>query len=98
MRGGNVMPDEGFAELPGPRMALRRFHPDDLAKFVAYRSSEQVAAFRAGTHHTRRIRATRLGQCPGIAVLAGQPVTVLSWRALGLPGCLPQEYSDDAVG
>jgi RimJ/RimL family protein N-acetyltransferase len=47
MREGNVMPDEGFTELAGPRVALRRFHPDDLAPFVAYRSSEQVARFQS---------------------------------------------------
>jgi RimJ/RimL family protein N-acetyltransferase len=41
------MPDEGFTELAGPRVALRRFHPGDLAKFVAYRSSEQVARFQS---------------------------------------------------
>ena len=47
MREGNVMPDEGFTELAGPRVALRRFHPGDVAKFVAYRSSEQVARFQS---------------------------------------------------
>jgi len=41
------MPDEGFTELAGPRVALRRFHPGDAAKFVAYRSSEQVARFQS---------------------------------------------------
>ncbi len=40
MREGNVMPDEGFTELAGPRVMLRRFHPDDVATFVAYRSSD----------------------------------------------------------
>jgi RimJ/RimL family protein N-acetyltransferase len=47
MREGNVMPDEGFTELAGPRVALRRFHPDDLATFVGYRSSEEVARFQS---------------------------------------------------
>ena len=47
MREGNAMPDEGFTELAGPRVALRRFHPGDLARFVAYRSSEQVARFQS---------------------------------------------------
>jgi RimJ/RimL family protein N-acetyltransferase len=47
MREGNVMPDEGFTELAGPRVTLRRFHLDDLATFVAYRSSEQVARFQS---------------------------------------------------
>ena len=41
------MPDEGFTELAGSRVALRRFHPGDLATFVAYRSSEQVARFQS---------------------------------------------------
>src|SRR6478752_5896879 len=41
------MPDEGFTELAGPRVALRRFHPGDVAEFVAYRSSVQVARFQS---------------------------------------------------
>jgi hypothetical protein len=41
------MPDEGFTELAGPRVALRRFHPGDVAGFVAYRSSAQVARFQS---------------------------------------------------
>lgn len=47
MREGHVMADEGFTELAGPRVALRRFHPDDVAIFVAYRSCEQVARFQS---------------------------------------------------
>jgi RimJ/RimL family protein N-acetyltransferase len=41
------MPDEGFTELAGPSVALRRFYGGDLASFVAYRSSEQVARFQS---------------------------------------------------
>jgi aminoglycoside 6'-N-acetyltransferase len=41
------MADEGFTELAGLRVALRRFHPDDVAKFVAYRSCERVARFQS---------------------------------------------------
>ena len=41
------MPDESFTELAGPRVALRRFHPGDVAEFVAYRSSVQVARFQS---------------------------------------------------
>jgi len=41
------MPDEGFTELTGPRVALRRFHPGDVAEFVAYRSSVQVARYQS---------------------------------------------------
>jgi RimJ/RimL family protein N-acetyltransferase len=47
MHEGNVMPHEGFTELAGPRVALRRFHLGDVATFVAYRSSEQVARFQS---------------------------------------------------
>jgi RimJ/RimL family protein N-acetyltransferase len=41
------MADEGFTELAGLRVALRRFHQDDVAKFVAYRSCELVARFQS---------------------------------------------------
>ena len=41
------MPDEGFTELAGPRVTLRRFHPGDVTEFVAYRSCEQVARFQS---------------------------------------------------
>ena len=41
------MPDEGSTELAGSRVALRRFHPGDLATLVAYRSAEQVAHFQS---------------------------------------------------
>ena len=40
------MPDEGFIEMAGPRVALRRFEPGDVDRFVAYRSCEQVARFQ----------------------------------------------------
>lgn len=40
------MPDEGFTELAGPRVTLRRFAPGDVDGFVAYRSCEQVARFQ----------------------------------------------------
>ena len=41
------MPDEGFSELAGLRVTLRRFHPGDVTEFVAYRSCEQVARFQS---------------------------------------------------
>jgi aminoglycoside 6'-N-acetyltransferase len=44
---GNLMPDEGFTELAGPRVTVRRFHPGDVTEFVAYRSCEQVARFQS---------------------------------------------------
>jgi RimJ/RimL family protein N-acetyltransferase len=41
------MSDEGFTGLAGLRVVVRRFHPDDLAAFVGYRSCEQVARFQS---------------------------------------------------
>ena len=41
------MPDEGFTVLTGPRVLLRRFQPEDVAVFVAYRSSAEVARFQS---------------------------------------------------
>ena len=41
------MPDEGFTELAGDRVVLRRFHLGDVARFVAYRSDAQVARFQS---------------------------------------------------
>jgi aminoglycoside 6'-N-acetyltransferase len=41
------MPDEGFTELAGQRLVLRRFRPGDLARFVAYRSSAEVARYQS---------------------------------------------------
>jgi aminoglycoside 6'-N-acetyltransferase len=41
------MPDESFTELAGERVALRRFQPSDVAEFVAYRSSPQVARYQS---------------------------------------------------
>jgi RimJ/RimL family protein N-acetyltransferase len=40
------MADEGFGELAGQRVVLRRFRPGDLTPFVAYRSSPEVARFQ----------------------------------------------------
>ena len=41
------MPDEGFNELTGERVVLRRFHPGDVPEFVAYRSSPAVARYQS---------------------------------------------------
>ena len=40
------MPDVGFTELPGQRVVLRRFQPQDVAEFVAYRSRPEVARYQ----------------------------------------------------
>src|SRR5205823_1023381 len=44
---GAVMPDEGFTELAGERVLLRRFQLADVAEFVAYRSCAEVARFQS---------------------------------------------------
>ena len=54
------MPDVGFTEMAGPRVALRRFHLGDVAEFVAYRSSEQVARFQSWDGPIRGKRANAL--------------------------------------
>jgi RimJ/RimL family protein N-acetyltransferase len=41
------MPDAGFTELAGPRVVLRRFRPQDVAEFVAYRSHPEVARYQS---------------------------------------------------
>jgi hypothetical protein len=41
------MPDESFCELAGNRVVLRRFGLEDLAEFVVYRCSGQVARFQS---------------------------------------------------
>jgi RimJ/RimL family protein N-acetyltransferase len=41
------MPDATFTELAGDSVMLRRFRLDDVAEFVAYRSSAQVARFQS---------------------------------------------------
>lgn len=54
------MPDEGFTNLAGQRVALRRFQLADVQEFVAYRSSAEVARFQAGTRPTRPRQASVL--------------------------------------
>ena len=41
------MPDVGFTELPGQRVVLRRFQPQDVTEFVAYRSRPKVARYQS---------------------------------------------------
>jgi RimJ/RimL family protein N-acetyltransferase len=41
------MPDASFTELPGQRVVLRRFRLADVAEFVAYRSSAEVARYQS---------------------------------------------------
>jgi RimJ/RimL family protein N-acetyltransferase len=41
------MADEGFTELAGPRLRLRRFAPADLDTFVGYRSDPEIARYQS---------------------------------------------------
>lgn len=41
------MPDADFTELAGQRVLLRRFRLEDVAQFVAYRSSPEVARYQS---------------------------------------------------
>ena len=41
------MPDVSFTELPGRRVLVRRFRPEDAAEFAAYRSDAQVARYQS---------------------------------------------------
>jgi aminoglycoside 6'-N-acetyltransferase len=41
------MPDVSFTELAGPRVVVRRFRPEDVAEFVAYRSHAEVARYQS---------------------------------------------------
>jgi RimJ/RimL family protein N-acetyltransferase len=94
------MADEGFTELAGPRVALRRFHPGDLATFVAYRSCEQVARFQSWDAPYPREEGERF-----IQEIAGQhPDTPGEWfqfavalRSTGLliGDCAAMPHADD---
>jgi len=44
---GSLMPDVSFTELPGQRVVVRRFRPEDVAEFVAYRSDAEVARYQS---------------------------------------------------
>jgi len=51
--------------LAGPRVALRRFHPGDVAGFVEYRSPVPVARFQS--------RDAPSGRAPGCRVSVERP-------------------------
>ena len=41
------MPDVSFTELARERVVVRRFRPEDVAEFVAYRSDAEVARYQS---------------------------------------------------
>jgi RimJ/RimL family protein N-acetyltransferase len=53
------MPDEGFTELAGDRVTLRRFRPADVTPFVAYRSCARVARFQSWDAPYSRVEGER---------------------------------------
>jgi aminoglycoside 6'-N-acetyltransferase len=57
------MPDEGFTELAGERVLLRRFQPADVAEFVAYRSCVEVARFQSWDAPYPRATGQLIGDC-----------------------------------
>ncbi len=47
------MPDAAFTRLETERLIVRRFRPDDLDSFVAYRADPDVARFQSWENFTR---------------------------------------------
>ena len=47
------MPDAAFTRLETARLTIRRFRPDDLDSFVAYRADPDVARFQSWENFTR---------------------------------------------
>jgi RimJ/RimL family protein N-acetyltransferase len=47
------MPDASFDRLASPRLILRRFRPEDLDRFVAYRADPEVARYQSWENFTR---------------------------------------------
>ena len=41
------MPDVSFTAVEGRRVLVRRFQPEDVAEFVAYRSHAAVARYQS---------------------------------------------------
>jgi RimJ/RimL family protein N-acetyltransferase len=69
------MPDQGFEELTGARIALRRFRAADLDVFAAYRSVASVARFQSwDAPYPRREAEVMIGQ-----MMARDPDTAGEW-------------------
>lgn len=94
------MPDEGFTELAGPRVALRRFQRSDVAAFVAYRSSAEVARYQSWDAPYPREDGERFVQ----EMMRQHPDTAGQWfqfavalRATGelIGDCAAKPHADD---
>jgi RimJ/RimL family protein N-acetyltransferase len=95
------MPDEGFTELTGERVVLRRFQPGDVAEFVAYRSSPAVARYQSWDAPYPREEGERFVQ----AIMQDHPDTAGEWfqfavalRATGqlIGDCAAMPHADDS--
>ena len=78
---GNLMPDEGFTELAGPRVTLRRFHPGDVT--VAVPAVTPVAGHGAeGDRQGTPARTVRMpsGSSNRIPVSGARELTTASCR------------------
>jgi RimJ/RimL family protein N-acetyltransferase len=94
------VPDESFTELAGERVTLRRFHPGDVAEFVAYRSSPEVARYQSWDAPYPRDEGERFVQ----AIAQDHPDTAGDWyqfavalRATGqlIGDCAAKPLADD---
>jgi RimJ/RimL family protein N-acetyltransferase len=63
--------DEHFEALETPRLRIRRFRPDDVEAFAAYRIDPEVARYQGWSDYSLdqadRFIASLAGQCPGTA-------------------------------
>jgi RimJ/RimL family protein N-acetyltransferase len=94
------MPDEGFTGLTGRRVALRRFHLGDVAEFVAYRSSAEVARFQSWDAPYPREEGERLiqqmmKQHPDMAGEWFQFAVVLRSTGQLVGDCAAMPHADD---
>ena len=95
------MPDEGFTELAGERVLLRRFQLADVAEFVAYRSCEEVARFQSWDAPYRRDEGERFARQmmkrhPDTAGEWFQFVVVLRPAGQLIGDCAAMPHADDS--
>jgi RimJ/RimL family protein N-acetyltransferase len=94
------VPDEGFTELAGRRVVVRRFGLGDVEEFVAYRSSPAVARFQSWDAPYPRDESERLIR----QMMSRHPDTAGEWfqfavelRSAGqlIGDCAAMPHADD---
>jgi aminoglycoside 6'-N-acetyltransferase len=94
------MADESFTELPGQRVVVRRFRPEDIAGFVAYRSRPEVARYQSWDTPYQREEGERFVR----QLMTAHPDTAGEWfqfavalRATGhlIGDCAARPHADD---